>query len=242
MSQIRNRSCSIRRIFRSHPNLVAETELPSPEGPVPVVFKLFGWRNRLHFLLSPFQESKAFRSLKAAVFLLEKGLNTPLPVGAYEVRKWGFVRENAYLTLSLGPKSNVKDFLRGLSAEARLQTLRRLGRELRRMHDAGLVHRDLEQNNLFICLHEQPVRFYLLDLNRARFLGSVPGPLRITDLARLRLSEKDFRALLLGYAPDRAEFGKLWRLLTWKRKMNGLYDWLKSYRNRYLYRPLGWRK
>ena len=206
------------------------------------MLKRFGWRNRLHFLLSPLQESKAFHSLRVALHLLRHGIATPEPVGAFEVRRAGFVQENGYLTLPLGPKLNVKDFLRRISPGEKAGVLLALGRELRRLHESGVFHGDLEQNNIFLRLEEQPRRFYILDLNRARILHQLPNLLRIADLSRLKFGEEDYKRLLHGYARDKREFDRLWKLLAQRLKFNRFLNRLKGYRNRYVYRPLRWRR
>ena len=73
----------------------------------------------------------------------------------------------------------------------------RLGAQLRRMHDAGIWHRDVSIGNLLVRLEEEGPVFFLIDLNRAR-LGRRLGVVRRNrDLCRLRILRREDRRRLL---------------------------------------------
>jgi 3-deoxy-D-manno-octulosonic acid kinase len=119
----------------------------------------------------------------------------------------------------------------------RWRLLRRVGGAIRRLHDAGVEHRDLQLRNVLIAPGSGPEasegggeRVIVIDLDRARFHAGLPlSPRRRADnLARLVRSAvkegllaargpcRELAALLGGYAAgDRTLRGEL---LRWARR------------------------
>jgi Lipopolysaccharide kinase (Kdo/WaaP) family len=189
------------RVYKRLPNLVQEVQLPV-SLPAPwsrVVVKHFGWRGSQHFLCSPLKRSKAMKAYRIACHLLTHGLLTPLPLGACEARRWGFIRANVYITETLSEYIPLRKYCRSLpdGAAGMAEVVQLAATYTRRMHDSGLWHRDLSLNNLLVAGPPGQRRLYLIDLNRAQRLRYVPGWLRALDLARLdwRAWQPQFLAL-----------------------------------------------
>lgn len=184
-----------RNIIRSYmtaPNLVAEVALESGEK---IVAKSFGWRSRFHFLLSPFRISKAERSFKVAMRLTEFGLLTPAPICVMVKRIFGFVVEDVYITESIDNYITVREYLQKQPEGYRSahNILPQLANYVRKIHDAGVWHRDLHLTNFLMKRDKSgaPV-FYLVDLNRARLFNNLPLIFRIFDIGKMDFHE--FRA------------------------------------------------
>lgn len=122
-----------------------------------------------------FRGSKAARFLRQVVALSAAGFFVPTVVAAGEERGGGRLKRAFVLTREVAGES-APEFLskcyEGSSApdwrEKRL-ALESLGREIRRLHDAGFVHGDLVASNIFVA--PQPgggFRFYLMDHDRTR--------------------------------------------------------------------------
>jgi hypothetical protein len=64
--------------------------------------------------------------------------------------------------------------------------LRRVGRAIRRLHDAGVEHPDLQVRNVLLC-QDPPERIVVIDLDGARFHGaaSLSARVRASNLARI---------------------------------------------------------
>ena len=105
---------------------------------------------------------------------------------------------------------------RDSNGPARPALLVRVGRALRRLHDAGVEHPDLQLRNVLLCPDDRVV---VIDLDRARFHGTTPLSVRrrASNLGRLvrsavkegllspRTGRRELAALLAGYAGnDRA--------------------------------------
>ena len=96
---------------------------------------------------------------------------------------------------------------------ARRQLLREVGTAIRKLHDAGVEHRDLQLRNILVRHGEGP-RIVVVDLDRARFhpRGTLPTRRRATNLGRLarsavktglwgsRIGRRELAALTGAYA------------------------------------------
>ncbi|HEX7242091.1 MAG TPA: lipopolysaccharide kinase InaA family protein, partial [Longimicrobiaceae bacterium] len=102
-------------------------------------------------------------------------------------------------------------WLAGAPADGRLATLREAGRQVGRMHAAGVAHPDLNLRNLLV----RGAEVYLLDFDRARvYPGPVPGCQRERDLLRLARSARKLRAPVGpdGWEALREGYGAGWPL------------------------------
>ncbi len=230
-----------REVFRDRPNLVAEVEADLGRGSQRIVIKRFGWRNRAGFLLSPLRRSKAFRSRRAALHLLAHQIPTPLPIKVVEQRKLGFLLQDLYVTESLGPKVNLRNYLQEVGWEERKRVLGIFGSLLRRMHDSGFCHRDPRLNNVFIRRGEfPPEKLYFVDLNRAKLKGRVYLWGRTTDLVKIKLGPIERKVLLESYSKgDYLYYRRIARVLRFRDKLLATKVRIKRWRDRNIYRPLG---
>ena len=122
-----------------------------------------------------FRGSKAARFLRQSVLLSAAGFLVPTVIAAGEERTGRHLKRAFVLTLEVSGEPvplfllNRYDGPIALAwAEKRL-ALESLGREIRRLHDAGFVHGDLVPSNIFVA--PQPggeFCFYLMDHDRTR--------------------------------------------------------------------------
>lgn len=187
----------IKKTYMEFPNLVAEIYLESGEK---LLVKSFGWRSRFHFLISPFRISKAMRSFNVAKRLIESGITTPTPVCVIVRRYFCFVVENIYITESIEDYITVREYLQKQPdgyAKSHL-LLSGLADYVKKLHDAGVWHRDLHLTNFLMKKNKShhPV-FYLVDLNRARSFYKLPFILRVFDIGKMDLHE--FRADFIDF-------------------------------------------
>jgi hypothetical protein len=118
------------------------------------------------------------------------------------------------------------------SRRERCLLLRRVGGAIRRLHDAGVEHPDLQVRNVLLC-SSSPERIVVIDLDRARFraAASPTARVRASHLARLVRSAikeglidpragcaRELASLLGGYAGrDRALRRALLQRARWER-------------------------
>ncbi len=196
-------------------NYLYTLRVPTAVGELEVVVKQFrnqGLRARTERRL---RGSKAVRAWRGAVALAAAGIATAEPVMLIESDR----TDGPSLFVSRRVRSGVevRHFFRRLAGDPRgepfpevdpAELLSRLGRLARRVHEAGVVYRDLSMGNVLAVPHgDGGLELVLVDTNRAR-VGAVPGTWRrVRDLCRFPILDDHLRrAFLAGYwgeAPPR---------------------------------------
>lgn len=195
--------------------------LPLSPGapPADTVVKTYGrlplWRS----LAARRTGSKAERAFFNALRLQRAGVGTPAPLAVAE--RWDGPRllESRFVSAWV---PNLTDFraelIRLLSAHPPIcadvmALLETVARAVRAFHDAGLLHRDLGNQNIVLRRDatDAPWQVLFLDLNRARPVPDPSPALRGRDLARLDIPS-DLRRVFFamyhgGYPPPR-EFSR----------------------------------
>jgi 3-deoxy-D-manno-octulosonic acid kinase len=152
--------------------------------------------------------TRAFRELTLLATLEERGLPAARPVAAH-YRRQGLSYRADLLTLAIPRARTLADRLAEPLPEA---LWRRVGVTLRRFHDAGVRHADLNARNVLFDGEDQ---VHLIDFDRGRL--AVPGAWCGRSLERLRRSlaklggaaladprSTAWRALLEGYGTPRS--------------------------------------
>ena len=226
-------------VYKRRPNLVREVRVPS-ELRLPwshLVIKHYGWRGGQHFLFSPLKRSKARKAYRTACYLLTHGLQTPLPLGAFEVRRCGFIQDNFYVTEALSNAITLRKYCATMpDGPGGIEEMLRLAAAYtRRMHDSGLWHRDMSLGNFLVTGPPGQRQLYLVDLNRARRLGYLPAWVRALDLARMEWQA--WRPQFLGlYCDGRFAAHRMLRIAhcytRWRAWRRRVLQWLNPLRVR----------
>ena len=160
--------------------------------------------------------SKATKSWRVARAVAAAGVLTPEPVllaesdrpdgpSFFVSRFVDGVFEARYLFRAIAAGEEAERFP-GVDVPLFLATL---GRTVRRLHDAGIWHRDLSSGNVLVGCQGggEPPALYLVDLNRARVGRPPTVSERSRDLCRLMVSRGEHQDLLLaaywGGPPER---------------------------------------
>lgn len=137
------------------------------------------------YLWTGLEDTRAFRELRLTAHLHEQGLPVPRPVAA-GVRRHGLSYTAALITVRIGAARALAERL----DDTAVTLLERVGATVRRFHEAGLDHVDLNARNLLVDAQDQ---VWLIDLDRCRLRA--PGPWREANLERLGRSLAKFGAL-----------------------------------------------
>ena len=189
-------------------NYLYAADLQTTDGPIRAVIKQFtnqGWRKVLERRL---RGSKAERSWRAAVAIAAAGIPTPDPLARVESEAPD--GPSFFVTRLVDPAHEVRHFFRRLhgdpSAEAfpavePTEFFTALGRFVRRLHDAGIWHRDLSMGNVLAGSDDpQQLDFFVLDCNRARWGRRMGVVRRCRDSCRFPIVEAAHQdAFLEGY-------------------------------------------
>lgn len=144
-----------------------------------------------HYLWTGLPRTRAWREWHLTAQLHQQGLPVPAPVAARVCRK-GLVYAADLITQRLPAVQSLSQRLQ--AAVLPIDDWRRLGACLRRFHDAGLDHADLNAHN--ILLNER-AEFWLIDLDRGRLRK--PGAWQNSNLQRLQRSLKKLKGLSLSF-------------------------------------------
>lgn len=221
-------SDEVAQLYRLHrwvyDAVIADDSSSILRGRKPVVAGRLGRRDvivkRLHHggLLAPllgdrFLTRRRFSAHAAnAAFLRVHGIATPAVVFAGWRRSGGFVRGEIGLERLDGVDAD-RYFFSGSPAAAD-EVSRAIGALVRRMHDAGFVHGDL---NLMNVLVRGPASLSILDLDKGTIFSHVGGRARRANLERLyrsirkqghaqrELAEKIITGVEEGYVGPTAE-------------------------------------
>ena len=158
-----------------------------------------------HYFWHGEQSTRPFAEWQMTYSLHRAGLPVPAPVAARYQRAFGVTYTGDLITERLATVGSLAECLR--TGALSILTWISIGRTIRRFHDLGVCHADLNAHN--ILLAEEQV--YLIDFDRSELRGG--GLWRDANLVRLRRSleklawalpperfaEADWHGLLDGY-------------------------------------------
>lgn len=202
-------------------NIIWISRITTNSGPLSVVVKQFRHETPRGRFRRRFEGSKAYKSWRAANFFASAGLRTPRAIALVESRKaegpaW-------YITETVEDFLEARYYIRALNAGEECErfpllkpsTFFRLAAETaRRMHDAGIWHRDYSAGNLLIQgFAEETPRAFLVDLNRARQRPYLSLWARMGDLCRLHLEREEHQhELLQAYFGSESTPSRAWMI------------------------------
>jgi len=144
------------------------------------------------------------------------GINTLDPIASITEKAGPFWR-GYFITRYLNRAQDLVSFLEGDGPHReRLSIARRAGELLRRIHDMGVFHADLQLKNFLV----EDGKVYLIDFDRAREIIPLPLSLRFNNLFRLlrsvekhrskglKISPREMVAFWIGYSRREIPFGK----------------------------------
>lgn len=143
------------------------------------------------------ERTRAFHELRLNAALYDQGLPVPRPVACC-VMRYGPTYEAALITVRIPGAQALASLLAAGEADEAL--LQRVGAMIKRFHQAGLDHVDLNARNILVDPHGEP---WLIDLDRCRLRP--PGKWQEHNVNRLARSLKKFHchyvlpAILKGY-------------------------------------------
>ncbi len=172
-------------VYDTKPNLVAR--LSTKLGPV--VVKWFGWRHPIHYYLSISFKSRAQTSWDIAHKLISCGARTPEPLFVYTKRQQGFIKENITITRAIHTHQTVRRLLKtDVQKKIKVKTISDLALSISRMHNAGILHRDLTTGNFLV---NEIGDVYIVDLNRAKCFKKLSVKQRLHDLKKLYFKQSE---------------------------------------------------
>jgi 3-deoxy-D-manno-octulosonic acid kinase len=140
--------------------------IEAPFGPV--VLRRYlrgGWAaviSRENYFFTGVSRSRPFREYHLLVELFAQGLPVPQPVAALCQHR-GLIATGAIMTMRIAATRTVADMISGDGVDADIWA--NIGRCIRRFHEVGVWHADLNARNILLDAESQ---VFLIDFDRAR--------------------------------------------------------------------------
>ncbi|MDL2214703.1 lipopolysaccharide kinase InaA family protein [Dysgonomonas sp. OttesenSCG-928-M03] len=115
-----------------------------------------------------FRLSKARRSYEYANVLLERGINTPAPIGYIEERDFFLFGRSFYVCIHENFDGLMREFKTG-KLQGRERLLSQFAQFTAHMHEKEVLHQDYSPGNILYKKNGDDYSFYLVDLNRMYF-------------------------------------------------------------------------
>lgn len=212
---------------------VYRAEIPGMNGPIPVAVKVFATGSALKGRFDRRLGSPAARAHRTACFLREQGVPAPKSYAVLERWEGDSLEEQLLVSELVNDCESFKDALQFHYREDRhcgrmMQLLQTVARLVRQLHDAGVEHRDLGNQN--ILLRRQPDGSWgdaqIIDLNRARTHESMTDDIRGRDCARIALPSDLLRCFLQMTADPQVLSDAFWQ--AHNRTRARYHRWVKS--------------
>ena len=174
-------------------NLIVRTTQEVGGQTYDFVVKSFGRQTRIKQVFDRRLGTKAERAFDAACHLIDSGVGTPFPV-AHLARWKGSELMESYLITEYEPDTTdlrrvlIERYVDQGPSEAIMEVLQRVADAVRTMHDGGLQHGDLGNQNILLLDYPEPDVLFI-DLNRARVRSALDAAARGRDISRLHLAD-----------------------------------------------------
>jgi hypothetical protein len=207
--------------------LAGVLEIP---GHAPVFIKRTRERSWAKGIAARGAGSRAARAIAGAEILASAAIAHPAPLAAMDEVSAGAVRVSYLISEALLEAESLSRFalgpgeIKGRDARRRRRILAAVAREVKRMHDAGIYTRDLQETNVMVADDgAEGFRVWFIDLEdfrRERGNGGVSRERRIRNLVHLdrsigrflcRAARLAFLYDYLGARPERGEARRMVR-------------------------------
>ncbi len=190
----------------------------SVPGAAPVFVKRTVVRSRVAGFYDLLAGSRASRALDGARIMREAGFHCARPLAAMDLLAGGAVCASYLMSEALEHAQILSHYALGRHVGERHGYARRkavsdaLAPEVRRLHEAGIYTRDLQETNLMAEERDGSIRFYFLDLEDFRRVAKVSRRWRMLNLVHLdrsigrfvsRAGRLDFLYAYIGGKLDR---------------------------------------
>lgn len=137
-------------------------------GDEPVIVKEFRKPNIVNaYAYTTVRTSKAVRSYENSARMRELGFSAPRPIAYGETRSGIKLKESCYICAEIEGATEMRNWEENPDCE---NLVRALAREMVRLHEAGVWHKDFSPGNvLYTGNAREGYKFHYVDLNRMKF-------------------------------------------------------------------------
>jgi len=145
-----------------------------------------------------FRKSKAKRSFENALKLLDKGFSTPDPIAYIQEKKFGLFSRSYYISIYEIDYKHIREQMIGQNVTD--EFLCDVANLIARLHNEGILHKDLSPGNILTRQINNTLEFSLVDINRMIFQNKISKKIRFKSFKRLSENEKIITQIAKFYA------------------------------------------
>jgi tRNA A-37 threonylcarbamoyl transferase component Bud32 len=159
---------------------------------------------------STLRASKAERAYSHALILIEKGISTPFPVAYIEIKRYGLLYNNFFVSVKSRFHREIREISDSPDIPETYPVLTDFARFTADLHQKGIFHKDYTPGNILFGKNEDRYDFEVVDLNRMKFC-EVTMEMGCRNLRNLYFTKAQFAfiarqyAQLRGFDPDQCE-------------------------------------
>lgn len=147
-----------------------------------------------------FRESKAKKSYKNAIKLLDLQINTPKPIAYIEFYRNFLFKESFFISEKLDYLFTIREPLRNMALEDREQIIKRFVQFTYNLHKNSVYHKDYSAGNILVFKNENhEYDFSVVDINRMEF-KKIDLKEGLNNFAKLWLDEGSLELIAKEYA------------------------------------------
>jgi tRNA A-37 threonylcarbamoyl transferase component Bud32 len=137
--------------------------------------------NRIAYTI--IRPSKAKRAYEYAFKLLDKGIQTPEPIAYIEINKNGLLETSYYISIFEKDYNYIRSYMSNHAKDDNL--LLELAKFICLLHEKGILFLDMSPGNILYKKNNDLYDFCLVDINRMKFMKSIPLSRRYKSFKRL---------------------------------------------------------
>ena len=179
-------------------------------------------------LKSAFLPSKALKAWRGAMALASADFDTPRPIAYLEKRRGRFIEWSFYIAERVFGGREIRDYFREGEAETLRPLVSVLAKTLFRLHEKGILHRDLSDGNILVKEESGEFHFLFLDTNRVRARRRLGAARRAKNLVRLGVPPALRRYFLEQYAAAGGRPLREMFAFWYKLSKGGFSGWIKT--------------
>lgn len=158
--------------------------------------------------------SNLARTWEISLYLISRGLPTPMPIGFFEKKRWGVPVRSYMLSEFIPEAQELNSFLCDPSVEpnTKEETLSRVFDLIKSLHGEGLFHSDLNGTNILVGEGNGARKIYFIDFDSSNIYRKIKQAKKIRDISRLTkglmvsVCRKDRQGCLKRYFEGQKEF------------------------------------
>ena len=175
------------------------------EGVRMVVKSYEHWSLVIRLLYGRLRRSKAVRAYRYAERLLAMGIDTPTPIAVVDVQRGGMLHQSLFVSAYSDYESAAVINSYPAKTDMLQPLMDALAKFIFRLHDAGVLHKDLNITNiLYKATADGEYKFQLIDINRMDFRSHLSMNERIENMRRLSCQPTAYAYILERYAAQAA--------------------------------------